>query len=79
MSFDFHEIFRVYTKLIDLNNALKCMSELISVQKILRVIQGDAFSKSSSILNRRPIVAEWVRSLNFSVLNHSIISPLCLL
>ena len=23
-------------------------------------------------------VAEWVRSLNFSALNHSIISPLCL-
>ena len=24
------------------------------------------------------LVAEWVRSLNFSALNHSIISPLCL-
>ena len=53
MSFDFHEIFRVYTKLIDLNNALKCMSELISVQKMLRSNLGDAFSKSSIIKTNR--------------------------
>ena len=47
MSFDFHEIFRVYTKLINLNNALKCMSKPISIQKIYNL--GDAFSKSSSV------------------------------
>ena len=45
-------------------------------QRIEGIIQ--CTKRYCSILRKAAPVAEWVRSLYFSALNHSIISPLCL-
>ena len=42
------------------------------------VISMNRIKLATIMSTGRPPVAEWVRSLNFSALNHLIISPLCL-
>ena len=48
--FDDNEIFRGYTKMIELYNALKIITLLLFIQKILTFNRGVAFLKSVSIL-----------------------------
>ena len=48
--FDDNEIFRGYTTMVELYNALKFITMLYFIQKILRFNLGVAFLKSVSIL-----------------------------
>ena len=54
------------------------MSVFIRKNAPIIVLHCSHFLKFSLIYMQAAPVAEWVRSLYFSALNHSIISPLCL-
>ena len=65
------------------NPKFQASNHLLRLYSLVCVIQGrkprrPIFSQRGSNIVVAALVAEWVRSLYFSALNHSIISPLCL-